>query len=68
MNLTYAQKRLMEKAPIEWGNLPGGVGCTNSTLEALERRKLVETRVKPGERCWMFSQWQWRKLPQGDTQ
>lgn len=63
MKLTYAQTQLLAKAPAEWGALPAGVGCTNSTLEALERRGLVETRIRPGHELKFFSGWDWRRKP-----
>lgn len=66
--LTYAQNKLMEKAPAEWADLPSGVGCTNATLSALEKRKLVELRIKPGEYHRFYSGWQWRKMAPVDTE
>ena len=59
--LTRAQNELLAKAPVEWDLLPAGVGCTNMTLEALERAGLAELRLDPeSER---LSKWQWRKVP-----
>lgn len=61
--LSYRQTQLLLKAPAEWDALPGGVGCTNATLEALERRDLVETRIDPAKRLHWSGGWQWRKTP-----
>ena len=55
--LTYPQAQLLAKASDEWESLPGGYGCTNATLEVLERRGLVELRLIGS------SSWQWRKVP-----
>ena len=63
--LTKAQKDLLAKAPAEWNRLPAGVGCTNMTLEALERAGLAELRIDPeSER---ISRWQWRKVPNAEV-
>ena len=66
-NLSYRQRDVFAKAPADWGRLPGGIGCTNATMEALERRGLVETRygieggfVVAGRQ---YLGWQWRKTP-----
>ena len=63
--LSYRQRELFAKAPAEWGKLPSSIGCTNATLEALERRVLVETTygieggfVVEGRQ---YFGWQWRK-------
>ena len=65
--LSHRQRELLGKAPAEWGKLPGGIGCTNTTLEALERRGLVETRYgEEGGFVYEGHQhfgWQWRKTP-----
>lgn len=45
--LTRRQQQLLAKAPADWGDLPSGVGSTNTTLVALERRGLVETQIDP---------------------
>lgn len=65
--LSYRQRDVLAKAPADWGKLPGGIGCTNASLEALERRGLVETRygiaggfVVDGRQ---YLGWQWRKTP-----
>lgn len=65
--LSYRQSQVLNKAPNDWGKLPGGIGCTNATLEALEKRGLVETEVRqekstfvPG--AWLTA-WYWRKTP-----
>lgn len=65
--LSYRQRDVLAKAPADWGRLPGGIGCTNASLEALERRGLVETRygiaggfVVDGRQ---YLGWQWRKTP-----
>jgi hypothetical protein len=58
--LTYRQRQVLQKAPSEWADLPSGIGCTNSTLEALERRNLVETRIEPGKESTFYGGWQWR--------
>jgi hypothetical protein len=63
MSLTHKQKRVLEKVSADWTDLPPGIGCTNSTLTALEKRRLVETRIKPGEYHRFFSGWQWRLTP-----
>lgn len=55
--LTPAMDRLLKKAPEDWGGLPAGVHCTNATLEALERRGLVETRL--AAESWKG--WEWRR-------
>jgi len=70
--LTVSQAALLRKAPEDWGAMPRDVGCTNATLSALEKRGLVETRLKPGvelEIRWLaHSDWQWRKRPHPDQQ
>lgn len=65
--LSHRQRDVLSKAPSEWGKLPAGIGCTNATLEALERRGLVETRyceeggfVYEGRK---YLGWQWRSVP-----
>ena len=65
--LSHRQREVLARAPAEWGKLPGGIGCTNLSLEALERRGLVETRygaeggfVVDGRQ---HLGWQWRKTP-----
>ena len=67
MKLSYRQNELLLKAPVAWGKLPPGIGCTNATLEALEKRNLVETRyceeggfVVDGRQ---YLGWQWRMTP-----
>lgn len=61
MKLTRAQAALLAKAPADWAHLPPAVGCTNATLEALEKRGLVETRLLPKDYIpGGHSQWQWR--------
>lgn len=71
--LTGSMRRVLDQAPADWGKLPPGVGCTNSTLEALERRGLVETRLTPGQKYYGLlgrADWQWRRPPaavQGET-
>lgn len=61
--LTDRQRELMEKVQDDWADLPRGVGCTNGTLSALERRGLVETRIEPSKRLDWSGGWQWRKAP-----
>lgn len=64
--LSRRQQQLLAKAPADWEALPSGVGCTNTTLVALERRGLVQTQIEPSKRLqlsWLEG-WQWRKLPQ----
>lgn len=61
--LSYRQRETMKKAPDDWADLPSGMGCTNSTLEALERRGLVETRIEQSRRMRWSGGWQWRKTP-----
>lgn len=61
--LSYRQRETMKKAPDDWADLPSGMGCTNATLEALEKRGLVETRIKPGTERNFYGRWQWRKTP-----
>jgi hypothetical protein len=61
VKLSYRQQQTLNKVTPEWSDLPGGIGCTNLTLCALEKRGLVETRIKPGEFHKMFSTWQWRR-------
>jgi len=63
--LSYKQRDVLARATDEWARLPPGIGCTNATLEALERRGLVETRygtdggfVVDGHQHRV---WQWRK-------
>ena len=65
--LSYRQREMLRQATDEWARLPVGAGCTNSTLNALENRGLVETRVRyeasrhvPG--AWV-TVWEWRKTP-----
>lgn len=63
--LTRRQQQLLAKAPADWEALPRGVGSTNTTLVALERRGLVETQIEPSKRLqlsWLEG-WQWRKKP-----
>ena len=63
--LSRRQRELLTDAPDEWSYLPVGVGCTNATLTALEKRGLVETRLEPSMRLrssWSGG-WQWRKTP-----
>lgn len=63
--LTRRQQQLLAKAPADWESLPSGVGSTNTTLVALERRGLVETQIEPSKRLqlsWLEG-WQWRKKP-----
>lgn len=69
--LSYRQRQVLGKAPREWEKLPAGIGCTNATLEALERRGLVETRyceeggfVYEGRK---YLGWQWRSVPNADV-
>ena len=61
--LTHRQREAMKNAPDAWAELPSGMGCTNATLEALERRGLVETRIEPRMAHKLFAGWQWRKTP-----
>ena len=49
--LSCRQRERLKQATDEWARLPTGVGCTNSTLEALERRALVETRARGTSRA-----------------
>lgn len=60
-HLTYRQMQLLEKATAEWARLPTGIGCTNATLEALENRGLVETRINPEFRDHWSGGWEWRR-------
>lgn len=59
--LSHRQRELMKWAPEDWAELPTGVGCTNATLAALERRGLVETRIDRSKRLHWTDGWQWRK-------
>lgn len=63
-NLSQNMISLFRKAPDNWRNLPVGIGCTNSTLNALESRGLIATKigkfVPQG-----FSQWQWQLTAAG---
>lgn len=45
--LSYRQLQLLDKIGTDWDFLPGGIGCTNQTLEALERKELVQTKFEP---------------------
>ena len=69
--LSYRQRDVLSKAPAEWGRLPPGIGCTNATLEALEKRGLVETRYcAEGGFVYEGRQhfgWQWRKTPNANV-
>lgn len=69
--LSYRQREMLRQAKDDWARLPIGAGCTNSTLNALEKRGLVETRVRyeasrhvPGARVTL---WEWRKTPNAEV-
>ena len=64
--LSYRQREVMKKAPDDWADLPSGMGCTNATLEALERRGLVEVRIEASRRLHLSGGWQWRKTPNAE--
>ena len=67
MRLTYRQLRVLEACTDEWAALPHSIGCTNSTLKALETRGIVETRIEPGTHHRAFAGWQWRRVPKEPT-
>jgi hypothetical protein len=53
--LSYRQRETMKRAPDSWADLPSGMGCTNATLAALEKRGLVEIRIDPAKRLAWYS-------------
>jgi hypothetical protein len=61
--MSFRQREMLKQVTDEWSDLPVGVGCTNGTLEALERRGLVETQIEPGKQLAYSGGWQWRKKP-----
>ena len=70
--LTPAMRQLLARAPAGWQPLPAGVGCTNATLEALEKRGLVEIcceRFSGGLHDLTGHCWKWKRkgrpAPQG---
>jgi hypothetical protein len=63
--LSYRQRETLNKASDDWADLPSGMGCTNATLEALERRGIVETRIETAKRNNVCGGWQWRLKPNG---
>ena len=58
--LTQAQTELLNKCCHDWTLLP--VGCTNKTLLVLEKKRLVETRVRTSPQPGL-TRWEWRFIP-----
>lgn len=62
--LSDAQRHLYGKIGSDWAAMPAGIGCTNSTLNNLEKRGLIELRVEPGTSlASFFVKWQVRRVP-----
>lgn len=58
--ISSAMRCLFGQATTDWDRLPVGVGCTNATLLAIEKRDLIETRIQPGTEGLFTAVWQWR--------
>lgn len=67
--LSISQRHMLARVSGEWTDMPPGIGCTNGTLASLEKRDLVELRVKPGTpiTAW-FAKWEWRLKSQEPSQ
>lgn len=63
MKLSYNMSYTLKQIGSEWGPLPPHTGCTNSTLQALEKRGLIEMRIKQWAPVGM-SEWEVRRTSQ----
>ena len=65
-SLSPAMREMLERAQHDWGDLPRGVSIGNRTLDGLEQRGYVETRLHPDETQRTrrhLGRWQWRRNP-----
>jgi hypothetical protein len=64
VKISYAMQRTLDAAPADWEDCgyPATFGPIGRTVEALERRKLIEFRSVDNPASPRGYKWQWRKL------